>query len=68
LQVLRTDNKGEFTSHILKDVCSRLSVHQFTAPYSPHQISVAEREWRIHTDGHDKLNSACPWTTKGSVA
>ncbi|CAN0261968.1 unnamed protein product [Discosporangium mesarthrocarpum] len=47
LQVLRTDSGGKFTSHILKDVCSRHSIqHQFTAPYSPHQIGVAEREWR----------------------
>ncbi|CAN0325845.1 unnamed protein product, partial [Discosporangium mesarthrocarpum] len=44
---LRTDNGGEFTSHIFKDVCSRHTIqHQFTAPYSPYQIGVAERKRR----------------------
>ncbi|CAN0080730.1 unnamed protein product [Discosporangium mesarthrocarpum] len=47
LQVLRSGNGGEFISKVFKDVFSRHSItHQFTAPYSTHQIGVAEREWR----------------------
>ena len=43
----RTDNGTEFTSSDFRSLMARNKIkHEFSAPYSPHQNSTAERSWR----------------------
>ncbi|KAJ0466897.1 putative RNA-directed DNA polymerase [Helianthus annuus] len=47
VKALRTDNGGEFTSHVLGDFCKHKGItRQFTAPYTPQQNGVVERRNR----------------------
>ena len=47
IQVIRTDNRGEFINHSLKDYLNTHGIiHQTTCPYTPQQNGVAERKNR----------------------
>jgi hypothetical protein len=47
IQVIRTDNGGEFINHSLKDYLNTHGIiHQTTCPYTPQQNGVAERKNR----------------------
>lgn len=44
LKALRTDKEGEFVSHDFNKFCEEHGVHrELTAPYTPEQTGVAER-------------------------
>lgn len=47
VKALRTDNGGEFVSHVLEDFLKDKGIHhQFTAPYTPQQNGAVERRNR----------------------
>ena len=51
LKRLRSDNGTEYTSNEFKALMVKNKIHQeFSAPYSPHQNSGAERAWRTLFD------------------
>ena len=44
---IRSDNALEYKSNSFKDLCIKHGISQsFSAPYSPNQLGVAERNWR----------------------
>lgn len=48
IQVLRSDNGGEFVNSQMKNFCQQKGmIHQTTCPYTPEQNGVAERKNRI---------------------
>ena len=47
IKVLRSDNRGEYTSNEFEDFCTQHGIQrQFTVPYNPQQNRVAERKNR----------------------
>ncbi|CAM9573773.1 unnamed protein product [Discosporangium mesarthrocarpum] len=51
LQVLRTDNGGEFVSSTFRGRCRQYLIQrEYLGSYSAHEIRVAEREWRVLMD------------------
>ena len=48
VQILRSDNGGEFLNKDFKDLLLNNQIkHETTCPYSPHQNGEAERFWRV---------------------
>ena len=46
--IIRTDFGGEFVSKDFQDIIFNQNIkHEFSAPYSPHQMGHIERQWRI---------------------
>ena len=47
INILRSDNGGEFTSNEFNDLCKEAGIkREFTIPYNPQQNGVAERKNR----------------------
>ena len=46
--IIRTNFGGEFVSKDFQDSIFNQNIkHEFSAPYSPHQMGRIERQWRI---------------------
>lgn len=52
IQVLGSDNGGEFVNHELKKfLCEKVIIHQTTCSYSPQQNGVVEKKWTSPRNG-----------------
>ena len=48
---LRSENEGEYTSGSFQEYCKTTGLRQqFSAPYTPQQNGVSERDWRTIMD------------------